>query len=133
MNQFCQRTMRPGETVSQYCHAIQKLLDRGCPGCEDNTRNRLLRLVANVPEHVKNFIELQAGTWDDIVKIIDKQVDYKTVEGPKLEVEEINYVDSRNTGANASSHRIVHITPQHRFQGVCNACNKFGQKAILDQ
>ena len=25
-----------------------------------------------------NFIKLQAGTWDEIVKIIEKHVDYKT-------------------------------------------------------
>ena len=95
MNQFCQRNMRPGETFSQYCHAILKLLDRGCPGCEDNTRNRLQTYASNnrqIPRKSTSF-NIDAVEED----LNDNDNDTRTGAANTIEIIKINALKSKST------------------------------------
>ena len=97
LNLFYNRKINPGESVAAFCHAIQNLLEHGMPGLDVEARDELLksRLMVNVPENTKNFLELMAEKkWSELVQIFDKQVDYKQMEQPQWEVSEINTINT---------------------------------------
>ena len=79
LNLFYNRTMKHGESVASYCYAIQELLDRAMPGLDTTARDRFLkaRLVANVQESVKTFLEMMSDkTWAELYDIFSKSNDY---------------------------------------------------------
>ena len=124
LNKFYTRIMEPGESIAKYCISIQNLLDKGLPGLDKSHREQMLkaRLIAVVPENVKNFLELLGDrSWNELMVIFEKQTDYRLVVPPP-------------THLVADTNRIVTIerrptTPdRRRFNGNCHYCGKPGHR-----
>ncbi|CAF1081998.1 unnamed protein product, partial [Brachionus calyciflorus] len=62
--------MKPDESIATFCHDIEELLTKEMPGLEEESKSSLLRtrLIANVSENVKNFMDLLSDKswkqWD---------------------------------------------------------------------
>ena len=70
LNLFYARTLKPDESIATFCHEIEGLLSKGMPGLEEASKSSLLRarLIANVLENVKNFMELLSDkSWKELV------------------------------------------------------------------
>lgn len=130
LNLFYSRQLKQDEKIGDFCHDIERLLDKGMPGLELNGRSRMLmsRLVSTVPSHIKSFLELQSDkSWSDIVSVFDKSVDYKEMytgnfQQIKQEPMEINKMEHRES--KFSNPKVV------KFNGSCNFCGKFGHKSV---
>ena len=72
INVLFDRKLQHGETIQQFCTAIQETADLGFPGLDAAARTSIsrVRLVSNVPENLKNKIESlpRSTTWTDIKK-----------------------------------------------------------------
>ena len=89
LNLFSTRQLKPGESISSFCHSVQSLLDR-MPGLKKTSRDRLLgsRLIAIAPENLKNFLEiLNDRSWDYNVGryYLDKSAYYKSINQVEIE------------------------------------------------
>ncbi len=121
LNLFYMRVLKPDETIASFCHDIEFLLSKGMPGLEEASKSSLLRarLIANVPENVKNFMELLSDkSWKELVNIFDKSVDYKSITS-KVDDEAIlvNQLKATSIGS-----------PKTRFSGTCFYCKKAGHR-----
>ncbi|RNA43351.1 hypothetical protein BpHYR1_027320 [Brachionus plicatilis] len=91
------------------------------PGLEEAAKSSLLRarLIANVPENVKNFMELLSDkSWKELVAIFDKSVDYKSIT-TKVEDEAV-LVNKLNA--------ISFKSQSQKFNGSCFYCKKPGHR-----
>ncbi|CAF0881342.1 unnamed protein product [Brachionus calyciflorus] len=82
LNLFYARTLKQDESIATFCHEIEGLLSKDMPGLEKAFKSSLLRarLISNVPENVKNFMELLSDkSWKELFTIFDKSVDYKSI------------------------------------------------------
>ena len=57
LNLFYARQLKQDEPISDFCHHIERLVERGMPGLDQASKYRLLmaRLLAVVPENIKSF------------------------------------------------------------------------------
>ena len=57
------RNLNQGETIASFCTVIQEYLDDELAKFDEYARDQLLisRLISNVPENVKNFLELMSN------------------------------------------------------------------------
>ena len=72
LNLFFNRKLNHGETITSFCTAIQKCPDDALSKVDEYTRDQLLisRLISNVPENVKNFLELMSyKSWKELVNM----------------------------------------------------------------
>ena len=118
LNLFSTRQLKPGESISSFCNLVQSLLERGMPGLEKASRDRLLRsrLIAIAPENLNNFLEMLSDkSWDDTVAILDKSADYKSINPVEIEVNRAEIT--------ASKRRIG-----GKFVGSCYYCDKPGHR-----
>ena len=103
-SEFYNRTLRPGEKLGEYCRALEKLVDKACPGCEERVRSSMLRsrLISVVPNDVKNFMELiNDKTWSELVKIFEDQNEYRDPSTSmndflKVDINKIDTPDHKN-------------------------------------
>ncbi|CAF1093470.1 unnamed protein product, partial [Brachionus calyciflorus] len=102
-----------------FCYEIEKLIDKGLPGLDEENRTRMLR-PRLLSETIKNYLELLSDKkWPEIVQIFDKSVDYKEIYQGKFQIKQevdLNKIEQSRTRSN-------------KFNGTCNFCQKFGHKA----
>lgn len=123
LNLFYSRQLKSDEKISTFCYEIEKLIDKGLPGLDDENRTRMLRsrLLSAVPENIKNYLELLSDKkWSEIVGIFDKSVDYKEIYQGQFQIKE-----------EVDLNRVEQSRPkQYRFNGTCNFCHRQGHKAV---
>ena len=81
INVLFDRKLQHGESIQQFCTAIEEIVDLGFPSLDATARTSMLRarLVSNVPENLKNQIESlsRSTTWTDIKKVLLNSNDYR--------------------------------------------------------
>ncbi|CAF1017288.1 unnamed protein product [Brachionus calyciflorus] len=121
LNLFYARKLKPDESIATYCHEIEGLLSKGMPGLEEASKSSLLRarLIANVPENVKNFMELLSDkSWKKLVTIFYKSVDYKWI-STKVDDEAV-LVNKLNA--------VSFKSQSQKFNGCCFYCKRPGHR-----
>ena len=121
LNLFYARTLKSDESIATFCHDIEGLLSKGMPGLEEASKSSLLRarLIANVPENVKNFMELLSDkSWKELVTIFDKSVDYKSI-STKVDDEAV-LVNKLNA--------VSFKSQSQKFNGSCFYCKRQGHR-----
>ena len=100
------------------------------PGLDTTARDRFLKakLVANVPENVKTFLEMMSDkTWAELYDIFSKSNDYSKMSSNASEFgikrEDVNAVNLRMNSSNGAT------SSKPRFNGACNYCHKKRHKA----
>ncbi|CAF0975863.1 unnamed protein product [Brachionus calyciflorus] len=121
LNLFYARTLKPDESIATFCHEIEGLLWKGMPGLEEASKSSLLRarFFANIPENVKNFMELLSDkSWKELVTIFDKSVDYKSI-STKVDDEAV-LVNKLNA--------VSFKSQSQKFNGSCFYCKRPGHR-----
>lgn len=125
LNAFYTAALEPGESIAQFCQKLQILVEKGLPGLDETHRDKMLkaRLIVNVPQHVKDFLELMSNKkWSELVEIFEKSNDYKSTSPNNFQIE---------TAINKMTfHERRNFNQKSRFDGACNICKKIGHKAI---
>ena len=72
LEEFHQRKLRPGESLSVFLHDIKKLLSGAMPGLETAARNQLLlhQLLAGLPSSISMQIRA-SGETSDLDKVME--------------------------------------------------------------
>lgn len=117
LNLFYTRKLKPEESIASFCHDIERLLNKGMPGLETESKSKLLRarLIANVPENVKNYMEMLSDkSWRDLVALFDKSVDYISIAKTDDDIILANKLSAMNSPL--------------KFTGECFYCRKVGHR-----
>ena len=113
LNMFFNRKLNQGETIASFCTAIQEYLDDALPKVDEYTRDQLLisRLISNVPENVKNFLELMSDKlWKEPVIIFDKSMDNKKLVAQRFDLSEVNKIDYQSRSQFQQQRSVVFAT-----------------------
>lgn len=125
LNSFYTATLEQGESIAQFCQKLQKLLEKGLLGLQETHRDKMLkaRLIVNVPQHVKDFLELMSNKkWSELVEIFEKSNDYKG--------EALNHYQTETAINKINFCKQPNYHQETKFNGTCNFCKKIGHKSI---
>jgi len=146
LEEFFERKLRPGETVSSFAKAIKTLLTEAEPTMSAETRHTLLlrQLGKSLPSHVRTQLNFNSRMeWNELLVNLDKsmplesitpQWDLSTTQFPtsliKQEPVEANWATTRvrdqNNNSISYSDRSSDNRQQTRtmrFNGYCNYCD----------
>ena len=150
LDEFFERKLRPGESISSFAKTLKDLLNQAEPTLPAaNHKTLLLRqLSKSLPPHMQTQINFNSTmAWNELLANLDKQnvqqlkwdlqVQHEIPANLiKTEPADVNWAStsygnsrpqyqSNNSDNYASSSR---FTEPERFNGTCNYCNKFGHK-----
>jgi len=129
LNLFYLRKMNANETIASYCYAIQELLERAMPSLNEEDKEKFLkaRLIANVPEHVKTYLEMLSDkSWRELCDIFNKSVDYKNMENREPDMEIKSEVSVAKAAVSYSNNN--NNSNKAKFSGECYYCHKIGHR-----
>jgi hypothetical protein len=153
LEEFFERKLRPGETVSSFAKAIKTLLTEAEPTMSAETSHTLLlrQLGKSLPSHIRTQLNFNSRMeWNELLVNLDKsmplesitpQWDLSTTQFPtsliKQEPVEANWATTRARNQNNNSISYSdrssdnrQQTRSMRFNGYCNYCDKFGHKEV---
>ncbi len=150
-DEFNNRPLKPGESISVFASNLSDILNRGAPDLDVNLRNSMMRkrLCENVPDSVRPIIRLSGilnTPLDSILTSLDTEMSAHSITASPFKSEtaslikeepvDINYTQSNrsvnNSGFRTQQQRIqannYASSSTNRFMGECFYCQQFGHR-----